>query len=197
MVVPIAAVVGIDTPFTTLAEAEHALLVLGQQVELPAEATVCTHEIRVGQPHYAFSIAIDASWAAEVFNSAGDHFAGYPVALQHDATDFDSLSPGLGGAVGQTFARNGGRAVIFPGRAELVGTLPVHHLLASSAIDDLQVLGGGTCQPGDLVHTRDFIRPLWRNGRLVLPVMPAGANALAPFEVPNPTPCCAVHSGPA
>ena len=42
----------------------------------------------------------------------------------------------------------------------------------------------------DVVATRAFVRPLCRGGRLVLPVLPAGRGRLAPFEVPNPTPCC-------
>jgi hypothetical protein len=31
-------------------------------------------------------------------------------------------------------------------------------------------------------------------GALVLHVLPAGPGRVAPFEVPNPTPCCAAHS---
>ena len=37
---------GVDTPLTTLAETEHVLLGLGQRVELPADAFVCTHMVR-------------------------------------------------------------------------------------------------------------------------------------------------------
>jgi hypothetical protein len=43
------------------------------------------------------------------------------------------------------------------------------------------------------VHTQDHVRPEWREGQLVLALVPAAGNTLAPFEVPNPTPCCADH----
>ncbi|MCW2918330.1 MAG: transposase, OrfB family protein [Actinomycetia bacterium] len=43
------------------------------------------------------------------------------------------------------------------------------------------------------VDTRDFVRPEWRDGVLTLVAMPA-VTGLAPFEVANPTPCCAEHA---
>ncbi|MFE9727753.1 hypothetical protein ACFYQ5_30350 [Streptomyces sp. NPDC005794] len=41
--------------------------------------------------------------------------------------------------------------------------------------------------------TREFVRPQWRDGELVLAAMPAVGGTLVPFEVPDPTPCCADH----
>jgi hypothetical protein len=86
-----------------------------------------------------------------------------------------------------------GRAVLFPGVRDLTGTMQVADLLAASAIDDVRVIGGPPATPSDLLDTRDFVRPQWENGRLVLIATPAPGGHIAPFEVPNPTPCCANH----
>jgi hypothetical protein len=72
-------------------------------------------------------------------------------------------------------------------------------LLALTAIDQVTVVGapaadGQRPDPATPVLTRDHVRPEWRNGRLTLALVPAAGGALAPFEVPNPTPCCADHA---
>lgn len=90
-------------------------------------------------------------------------------------------------------AAEGGRAVIFPGSAELAGVLTVAEVLARSAIDRIEVLGGVPAEPEAQLDTGDFVRPQWRGGELVLTVMPAVGNRLVPFETRNPTPCCANH----
>jgi hypothetical protein len=46
----------------------------------------------------------------------------------------------------------------------------------------------------DLLDTRDHVRPEWQAGELVLAVTPVHNGLFAPFEVPNPTPCCADHA---
>ena len=56
------------------------------------------------------------------------------------------------------------------------------------------MLGGGLLPPAAMLLTRDFCRPVYEAGALVLHVLPAGPGRVAPFEVPNPTPCCAAHS---
>ena len=83
--------------------------------------------------------------------------------------------------------------MLFPGGRSLTGTLPVATLLSASAIDEVVVLGGPRCSPETLIDTRDFVRPQYRDGRLVLMATPAPGGLIAPFEVPNPTPCCANH----
>ncbi len=87
----------------------------------------------------------------------------------------------------------GGRAVLFAGADRLTGVLPVASVLALSAIDRIEVLGGGPADPQTLLDTGDFVRPQWRDGELVLTVMPAAGGRLVPFETRNPTPCCATH----
>jgi hypothetical protein len=90
-------------------------------------------------------------------------------------------------------ATPGGRAVRFPGVERLVGTLTVGEVLARSAIDRVEVLGGGTADPQMLLDTDDHVRPVWHDGELVLTATPAAGGRLVPFERRNPTPCCAAH----
>jgi hypothetical protein len=96
-------------------------------------------------------------------------------------------------AVADHHAGRAGRAVLFPGVRSLTGTMPVATMLAESAIDEVVVLGGPPPGPDTLIDTRDFVRPQYRDGRLVLTATPAPGGLIAPFEVPNPTPCCANH----
>jgi hypothetical protein len=90
-------------------------------------------------------------------------------------------------------AGRAGRAVRFPGVRDLTGTLPVASLVALSAIDEVRVIGGPPATPETLIDTRDFVRPQFEDGRLILVATPAPGGLIAPFEVPNPTPCCANH----
>ncbi|MFF3204034.1 hypothetical protein [Streptomyces sp. NPDC002962] len=41
--------------------------------------------------------------------------------------------------------------------------------------------------------SHSHVRPLWQSGELVLTAMPVTGGTLVPFEVPEPTPCCADH----
>lgn len=185
-------VLAFDTPLTTLAETEHALLGLGQRVSLPPDALLCTHIVRDGQPHYAISLTVsDPACLAAV----QQHFGSWDSATSHSRPSASSgWTDGLRLATAEAFARNGGRCVRFPGWDGIVGSQTVADVLGSSAIDRLEVLGGKAADPSDVLHSRDFVRPLWRRGVLVLPVLPSGAGAVAPFEVPNPTPCCGEHA---
>lgn len=90
--------------------------------------------------------------------------------------------------------RSGGRAAHFPGIHCLTGALTVRDLLAGSSIEQVSVLAGGDADPDTILQTRDFVRPRWITGHLVLPVQPGPDGTLVPFEVPNPTPCCADHA---
>ncbi|MFJ4620315.1 hypothetical protein [Streptomyces sp. NPDC088812] len=50
----------------------------------------------------------------------------------------------------------------------------------------------GRVPPDVRLVTRDHVRPQWHDGEPVLTAMPVGGT-LVPFEVPDPTPCCADH----
>ena len=192
-------IVAVDTTRTALAEVEHSVLGLVQSVELPADATVCTHEVRDEAPHYAVSIALTEPPDAELLDRIGRHFdASAIIGGGSSATIEPAGSSGARQALTDSRERDGGRAVRFPGWAQLTGTVPLRQVLASSAIGRISQLGGGLPDPDALLTTRGFVRPRWRSGELVLAVLPAGRNSagaqlVAPFEVPNPTPCCAQH----
>jgi hypothetical protein len=160
-------ILGFDLGHRGTVEAEHWLTSL----PLPAEGSpvACTHFVHGPDPRVVVTIAgASASWG--------------PAASEAAAA-----------AVADHRAGRGGRAVLFPGVRSLTGTMTVATMLAESAIDEVVVLGGPPCSPDTLIDTRDFVRPQYRDGRLVLMATPAPGGMIAPFEVPNPTPCCANH----
>jgi hypothetical protein len=63
----------------------------------------------------------------------------------------------------------------------------------ATTIDRIDALGGDSPAADALLVTRDFVRPRWQGGELVLHVQPAIGGTWVPFETPNPTPCCATH----
>jgi hypothetical protein len=186
---------GVDTGIRTLGEADHLIHGLAERLGLPVEAVACTHLIRSGGAHVAVSL-----WVPPVFGGVWNELtrfaesAGAGVASETGRSGHPELSAAAADAVGEHVSRGAGRAVLYPGSATLTGTMPVGHVLAASAIARLVVVGG-TGQPveTDLVDTRGHVRPEWRDGELVLAVTPGPGGQYAPFEVPNPTPCCADH----
>lgn len=125
---------------------------------------------------------------------AGRPDAGRPDIAQPDAGQPDTAGARLAAAAAAAAhaAGTAGRAVRFAGVELLTGTVPIADVLSRTAIDRVLVLGGGSAA-GAVLDTRDFVRPEWRDGRLTLLVLPAGPGRVAPFEVPDPTPCCAAH----
>jgi hypothetical protein len=132
----------------------------------PAPSLACTHLVREPFPHVAISL-----------RTAGD----FPTAPELKvAADAAATGPA-------------GRAVLFPGADRLTGSLTVGEVLAVSAIDRVEVLGSGPADEGATLDTRDFVRPQFRSGVLVLVTTPAVGGVLVPFETRDPTPCCADH----
>jgi hypothetical protein len=127
----------------------------------------CTHLMRSPRPHVALSLVLAAPMPEP----------GEPCPA----------------AAAEHLARTSGRAVLYPGVERLVGTLTVAEILELSAIDRVEVLGGGAAQPETPVDTGDFVRPQWRSGSLTLTTTPAANGRLVPFETRTPTPCCAAH----
>ncbi|MGW1883932.1 hypothetical protein [Streptomyces sp. NPDC001970] len=182
-------VIGVDTGCTSLRDADH----LVREFAPMGAVFACTHLIRDGRPHIALSFAVPAGAAAD---DAWRNFVaqGTGAALQERRAGPAELAAGAAQAAAEHTARSAGRAVVFPGSSALTGTLALGALSAASAIDEVTVLGApGLHDAGQQVVTRDHVRPEWRAGRLVLTVMPAAGGTLIPFEVPNPTPCCADH----
>ncbi|MDR7278588.1 hypothetical protein [Catenuloplanes atrovinosus] len=164
---------GLSLGHATDPDAEHWL-----SDHLPAALAVpglvaCTHNVPSPYPHVALSFA------------APEH------------VDLPETDPELRAAADEAAARHrdrvSGRAVIFPGVEALTGTLTAAEILELSAIERVAVLGGADAAPDAVVETRDFVRPLIRSGRLELVLVPIVGGRFAPFEVPNPTPCCADH----
>jgi hypothetical protein len=175
-------IVGLDLGHAEVREAEHWLHDLVRRLGLPAgEAGLlaCTHLVQAPYPHVAVSLAATRQLDAAALPQVPD-----------------DLAPAAAHAAGEHAARRSGRAVVFPGVRRLVGALTVEQVLAASAIERVTVLGAAEPGPAPetLVETRDFVRPQWLDGRLTLVTMPAAGGRVAPFEVPNPTPCCADHA---
>ncbi|MEU5661676.1 hypothetical protein [Streptomyces longwoodensis] len=165
-------VVTLDPGLRDLRAADHLLLALAAELDLPGDTFGCTHLVRGDRPRVAVSLALPTDAA---FTAVRDRLAAHPMAY------------GRPDAVG--------RAVLFPGAAALTGTTTVGDVLATSAIDRVTVLGTpGRPGAATRILTRGHVRPQWQqDGDLVLVCMPAAGGTLVPFEVPDPTPCCADH----
>ncbi len=163
-------IVGISLGHADDTAAEHWLAALP---EPPVVA--CTHLVREPYPHVAISLALAA---------------GADLPPQGE----EVLRPAAAAAAAAHEARRSGRAVIYPGVERLVGVLSVAQVLQLSAIERVQMLGSATPPaPETPLETGDFVRPQWMQGALTLVATPAVGGRIAPFEVADPTPCCADH----
>ncbi|MFJ6833693.1 hypothetical protein [Streptomyces sp. NPDC091209] len=198
-------VVGVDTGHTgALREADHLLLALAAELGLKDHVLGCTHHVRDGRrPHTALSFAVPSERAARAIRQRLTEKGSGPdagpgvllgVAFGGEPHGPDELAAGAAHAAAEHTARTGGRAVLYPGADAVTGVMTVARLLEVSAVDQVTVLGSpeGPDPEAKLV-TREHVRPEWRDGRLVLAAMPAAGGTLVPFEVPDPTPCCADH----
>ncbi|MFF8972875.1 hypothetical protein [Streptomyces sp. NPDC014995] len=168
-------VLTVDAGLRDLRAADHLLRAYAAGLPLPEGVFGCTHLVRGDRPRVAVSLTVrEAAVAAQLRERL--------VAQGYEVAD------GAPDSVG--------RAVLYPGADALRGTMTVAEVLSVSAIDRVTVLGGtpaGRAVPGTPLVTRDHVRPQWQDGRLVLTAMPAAGGTLVPFEVPDPTPCCADH----
>ncbi|WP_199439853.1 hypothetical protein [Umezawaea beigongshangensis] len=107
-----------------------------------------------------------------------------------DPAAFTALLDGRPCAVDPVAA--GARCVRFPGQDALSGVVPAAAIPAESAVDE--VLGVGVRVERDApVDTRDFLRPVFLDGRLVLLVEPGAGGVLRPVEIADPHQCCGGH----
>jgi hypothetical protein len=160
--------VGISLGHGADREAEHWLHTLG----LPAGVEACTHLARTPYPHVAVSLALPSTVDVNLPEAPPE------------------LRPAADQGAAAHAERRGGRAVLFAGVEALVGTVTVADLVTHSAISRVKVLGGAEPDPATEIVTRDFVRPVWMDGELTLVATAAPRGRLAPFEFPNPTPCC-------
>ncbi|MFD0308501.1 hypothetical protein [Streptomyces sp. NPDC127119] len=159
----------VDADVRELRAADHLLLELAAELVVPEGTFGCTHLVRGERPRVVLSFTTASEDTARLLSAKGyEVTAGAPDEV--------------------------GRAVVYPGSAGLTGTLTIAELLARSAIGRVVVLGApGQPPPSQQVVTRDHVRPQWQDGELVLTLQPAVGGVLVPFEVPDPTPCCADH----
>jgi hypothetical protein len=166
-------VLTVDAGVKDLRAADHLLHSLAAELDLPEGAFGCTHLVRGERPRVVLSLTLPSEpllRTAQERLAAGGH----------------EVAPGIPDAVG--------RAVLYPGVSMLTGTLTIADVLSRSAITRVTVLGApGQPAPDTLLLTADHVRPVWQDGELVLTAMPAVGGTLVPFEVPDPTPCCADH----
>jgi len=207
VVTPVALLAGLDLLTERERHADALALVLAAGlVEAGGQAvTVGTHAARLGDlGHVALVVEVaglDADAVARLVRSAADQ-QGVPtpgppqrgLLVGPDFTGSAALLPVLRDAVEAQRRRSSGRAVVFPGSAGLTGTTTVAAVVAGSSIDRVQVIGAAAVDPVTPLVTRDFVRPLWVGGELVLHTQPAVGGVLVPFETPDPTPCCAAHA---
>ncbi|MFD8381518.1 hypothetical protein ACFV2X_23780 [Streptomyces sp. NPDC059679] len=194
--------IGVDAGSANLREADHLIRDLLDHLALAPGTVACTHLIRTDERRStAVSFALPDAAAAE---AVWERIAGWErpdvgAVLGERSYGAQQAARTAASAAAEHARRSGGRAVVYPGVERLTGTVSVADLLAWTAVDRITVVGapmadGQGPDPATPVLTRDHVRPEWRDGRLTLALMPAAGGALAPFEVPNPTPCCADHA---
>jgi len=197
-------VAGIDLLTSSEREADH--LALEVSADLLArgatEVTIATHWAQVGLlRHIALSVQLsgiapvgyDTAWAV-LADVTRRHDGPFGLLLSDRYCGQPELKQVLTRTAQAHATRTSGRVVVFPGSAGLVGTLSVGHVITASAIDRVQVLAGHDAEHTTALVTRNFLRPRWDAGHLVLHVQPAAGATLVPFETPTPTPCCADHA---
>jgi hypothetical protein len=197
-------IVALDPGELGLRDLEHLARALTSL--LAGARDICTYAVAEPRPHECAVIALDvvdsdtdaASLAEWVRRSAADFGvddAGVVVwSADTAATAFAGDPLGAVGALAALIARRdrtGGRAIHFTGQDQLMGTRTIREVLTLSDIEAVDSLG----IPVDLetpVVTRNFVRPTFRAGQLVLALRPR-AEGMGCFEQPDPTPCCAMH----
>jgi len=185
-------VVGVDLGLRHERDADEFVAAM-----VEGDVVASTHVVTSGESrHVAVAFGVDDEESEQklmtlLLAGLADHqqwtlLAGEEV---HGTTDF---LPGARQAVTEHSARSAGRLVRFPGVDGLVGVVSIAEVLAS-AIDRVVVLGDDRPPAEIALVTRDFVRPRWSGGELVLHTQPNKGGTLVPFETPNPTPCCGDH----
>jgi len=199
---PVELIAGLDVTAASELAAEH---VLEQAIRCLRQAgadpiTAATHRATVYEtPHVSMSISMSTGldpvrmvdMLAEAL-SVADGAAG-AVRIGEVGVGAPELQASAERAAAAHRDRSSGRVVHFPGSETLTGTVLVADVLAT-LIDRVVALGGGHAAPDSPLVTRSFLRPRWDAGELVLHVQQAVGDTWVPFETPNPTPCCAVHT---
>jgi hypothetical protein len=180
-------VIGIDGGWPDVVSAEHALTAVVDALGPDAVQLACTHLTRIGGARVVLSLDLLHTATLERLPDAYT-----PVAAP---TGDDPTSAAAVAAVAHREHRSG-RAVRYPGQERLNGVLTAAEIVERSAIERVVAVLAPPVEAAAAVDTRGFVRPEWLDGLLTLRVATAPGGRLAPFEVPNPTPCCADHNRP-
>lgn len=193
-------IIAVDADSRDTVEAEHLLHeLLGS---MSGSVVACTHVVTGGdRPHLAVSISSTTPAADGLAERArawsGERAVGSaitrPGASEPELVGPSSLVRGayvaaVEGALGTT-----GRLVRFPGYEQARGTMTAAELRDRCGIDEVEALGGLPVEDDTLIDTRDFIRPIRRDGQVVLLVQPAAGGVFIPFEAEHQQKCCADH----
>ncbi|WP_344659617.1 hypothetical protein [Catenulispora subtropica] len=184
-------ILGVDAGSGSLAEADHLLASVVSGLGLAGDPVAATHFVRAGAPHIALTIEVPAG--AEVDPAAVGSVTGPAAGLVWGDLRQGPEDRVEGALAARAEHGRSGRLARFPGISTLTGTVTVREILERSPITEVSVLMGAAAAPDTEVATRDHVRPQWRDGAVVLVVQPVSDGKVAPFEVPNPTPCCAQH----
>lgn len=182
-------IIAVDADSADTVEAEHLLHGLLESATGPVVA--CTHVVSGGH------LAVSISTPGEFDQAALTHDVGSaiirPGAAEPEVAGPSQLVRGAYVAAVETALGTAGRLVAFPGQENARGILTAADLRARCGIDQVEALGGLSVDDTTLIDTRDYIRPIRRNGRVVLLVQPAAGGVLIPFEVEHQQKCCADH----
>lgn len=178
-------VLGIDGGHRDRGELEHTLLHSLDEADCPPPLLLCTHAVRTGEAHHAASVEFAGGTSADALAALVGRLAAWAAVAGpddgsvHGPREYHS---GAAAARDALLAREGGRAVRFPGWDSLRGRPTVAEVLASGGVDRVEPLGTQV-SPETVVDTRDFVRPVFRGGALVLDVTPAAGGEVIPLEL--------------
>ncbi|MGP8300943.1 hypothetical protein ACTPOK_24075 [Streptomyces inhibens] len=179
-------VLGIDSGHRDRAALERLVLEALQDSGCPRAVLLCTHQIRTGQAHLAASVELPAATGPAALTALAARLVERGAAVagpdEGPARGAQEYRPGALEARRALLTRQAGRAVRFPGQDSLRGRLTIARALATGAVDRVDPLGTEV-DPDTVVDTRDFVRPVFRDGVLVLEVTPAAGGTVIPLEL--------------
>lgn len=182
-------IIAVDAGSADAVEAEH--LLHGLLESATGSVLACTHVVQGG--HLAVSIRVSGDFD----QSALTHDVGSaiirPGAAEPLVAGPSQLVRGAYVAAVEAALGTAGRLVVFPGQEHARGTLTAAELRTHCEIDHLEALGGLPVDDTTLIDTRNYIRPIRRNGQTVLLLQPAVGGVLIPFELEHQHKCCADH----
>jgi hypothetical protein len=189
-------IIAIDADSSDTAAADHLLYELIDAVDQPVVAL--THLVSGDdRPHVAVSLTSAADLADPIRTIVADRNVGLaitrPGASEPELAGPSRLVRGAYVAAVEAALGTTGRVVHWPGHEQAHGVLPAAELRTRCGIDQLEGIGGVSVEDDTLVDTLDFLRPVRRDGRLVLQVQPAAGNLLIPFELQHQQSCCTDH----